>query len=112
MMRAVEPLPLVPVTWMTGAASWGSPRTRMSSLHRGEREPFGETGRGLEVEVRVQPPPSGVDAQREVGSGSGAAGPVLLPGVLGHEGGVDLVEHHASVDHAPADVVAARAGRT
>ena len=33
-------------------------------------------------------------------------------GVAGHEGRVDLLEHDLGVDHAPLDVVAARAGRT
>ncbi len=34
MICAVEPLPLVPVMWMAGAARWGSPITDISSSMR------------------------------------------------------------------------------
>ena len=38
-MIAVEPLPLVPVTWMTGALRCGSPRSSTSAWIRASEGP-------------------------------------------------------------------------
>ena len=112
-MRATEPLPLVPVTWMTGHVVLRVAEHVAQRGHAVEGQPADRTGPrwpggcGLEVDVPVEPG-EGV-GQRRRASGRGAAGPLGPRGLAaGHERGVDLLEHDLAVDDALADVGAAR----
>ena len=108
----VEPLPLVPVTWMTGYVSCGSPIAATSALHpleRGRRDAAG----GVVVGVRRR----GTRARRRSPSRRrhGAAGLAARP--LGdrlarHQRGVHLGAHGVGVDDDAARRRCDRAART
>src|SRR5215212_7116560 len=73
-IRAVEPLPLVPVRWMTGYACWGSPRTptsdRMRSRDRSSTTP---AVTGSTPDSRLRWPSSQRRASRRSNGSGGAA---------------------------------------
>ena len=122
-MAEVEPLPLVPVTWMDGIGSLGVARASVERAARRSRRRQQRAGRGMSLEVDVvvepgrAPSPKATANSRRLAtgrSGGGAAGAGRLDrrAPSGTSVGCDPVEHHGAVDHALAHVGAARAGRT